>query len=211
MSKPQRAVDAGLALCHDCHHLNRWPAASSNRDHCHCHFCGGRLHLRQPDSLAYCWALVLTSLVLLIPANTLPIMTVNYLGRGEPDTIASGVMHLAQSGMLGIALLVFVASIAVPVLKLAGMIFLLLRVQRHTRLSPDQCTRLYRFIELIGRWSMLDLFMISILVTLVDLGAVASINAGPGATAFAAVVVLTMLAATHFDTRLIWDLEQDND
>lgn len=201
---PRRAADQGLALCHDCHHLSRMPAGAQAA---RCHFCGAPLHYRQPDALVRCWALIITSCILLIPANTLPVMTVTYMGRGAPDTIMSGVTHLLQSGLYGIALLVFVASVLVPGLKLAGMVFLLLRVQRHRQLSAAQCTRLYRFIELIGRWSMLDLFMISILVTLVDLGQIASISAGSGATAFAAVVVLTMLAATGFDTRLIWDLE----
>ena len=143
----------------------------------------------------------------MIPANFFPIMTVVYLGRGEPDTIMSGVIHLAQAGMYPIAILVFVASIAVPLIKLLGLVLLLLAVQRNWKLSARQCTLMYRIIEFIGRWSMLDLFMISVLVTLVDLGAIATITAGPGASAFATVVVLTIFAALSFDPRLIWDRE----
>jgi paraquat-inducible protein A len=144
---------------------------------------------------------------MMVPANIYPIMTVVYLGRGEPDTIMSGVIHLAQAGMYPIAILVFVASIAVPLMKLLGIMVLLLAVQRHWQLSARQCALMYRIIEFIGRWSMLDLFMISILVTLVDLGSIATITAGPGASAFATVVVLTIFAALSFDPRLIWDRE----
>lgn len=147
----------------------------------------------------------------MFPANLYPVMTVIYMGDGAPDTIISGVVKLTQEGMIPIAILVFVASILVPMLKLLGLMFLLLMVQRRWQLNKRQCTVLYRVIEVIGAWSMLDLFMISILVTLVDLGAVATIEAGAGATAFATVVVLTMLAAMSFDPRLIWDLQEDND
>ena len=147
----------------------------------------------------------------MLPANLYPVMTVIYFGEGEPDTILSGVVRLVQNGMIPIAILVFVASIVVPMLKLLGLMLLLLTVQRRWQLNKRQCTTLYRVIEVIGAWSMLDLFMISILVTLVDLGAVATISAGTGATAFATVVVLTMLAAMSFDPRLIWDLQEHHD
>ncbi|OMH32669.1 paraquat-inducible protein A [Motiliproteus sp. MSK22-1] len=200
------AINAGLALCHCCHKLQRLVKASPGERAC-CIRCGSGLHARLPNSIMLTWGYTLAGFIMMIPANFYPIMTVVYLGRGEPDTIMSGVMHLAQAGMYPIAILVFVASIAVPLIKLLGLTLLLLAVQRHWKLSARQCTLMYRIIEFIGRWSMLDLFMISVLVTLVDLGSIATITAGPGASAFATVVVLTILAALSFDPRLIWDRE----
>ncbi|RLT97002.1 paraquat-inducible protein A [Ketobacter sp.] len=196
----------GLVLCTDCHLLVRAPRAHQGA----CPRCGGALHARIPNSVSRTWALVVAAWVLLVPANLYPIMTVIYFGEGEPDTIISGVIKLAEEGMLPIAIVVFVASIAVPVLKLLGIMLLLFTVHFKWALSKTECTVLYRIIEVVGAWSMLDLFMISILVTLVDLGTVAQITAGPGATAFATVVVITMFAAMSFDPRLIWDLQEDS-
>ncbi len=203
----ETAKSQGLVLCLDCHLAVRQVAAGPGQAQ-YCPRCGSRLHSRRPDSIVRTWALLITAWICVIPANLYPVMTVIYLGDGEPDTILSGVVHLAQEGMVPIAILVFVASILVPLLKLLGLMFLLLMVQRRWQLNKRQCTVLYRIIEVIGAWSMLDLFMISILVTLVDMGAVATVEAGAGATAFATVVVLTMLAAMSFDPRLIWDLQE---
>lgn len=195
-----RALDAGLIICGECHRLHRRSAA-----HLHCQRCGARLHARRPHSIARTWALLLAAAILYIPANLLPIMSVNFLGNGAPTTIMGGVIELIHAGMLPIASVVFIASILVPSFKLCGLVLLLYSVQRHQRLSPRQRILMYRFIEWIGRWSMLDIFVIAILVALVRFGNLASIEAGPGAAAFALVVVLTMLAATSFDPRLIWD------
>ncbi|WP_444928741.1 paraquat-inducible protein A [Microbulbifer sp. SSSA002] len=151
------------------------------------------------------WALTITGALLLLPANILPVMTVVYLGAGDPSTIISGVMQLYDSGMWGIALIVFIASIAVPVMKLLGLVLLLIQIQWRAAFDPIQAMKIYRVVSGIGRWSLLDLFMISILVSLVDMGFVAQVSAGAGATAFASVVVVTMLAARTFDPRLIWD------
>lgn len=207
MSSIESAKSLGLVLCNDCHLVVRQAPLQQHKAQ-FCPRCGSRLHARRPNSIVRTWALVITAWICVFPANLYPVMTVIYLGDGEPDTILSGVVHLAQEGMLPIAILVFVASILVPMLKLLGLMFLLLMVQRGWKLNKRQCTVLYRIIEVIGAWSMLDLFMISILVTLVDLGAVATIEAGTGATAFATVVVLTMFAAMSFDPRLIWDLQE---
>nr|WP_183461179.1 paraquat-inducible protein A [Microbulbifer rhizosphaerae] len=172
---------------------------------CRCPRCGARVHTRQVGSLTLTWAFVITGAFLLVPANILPVMTVIYLGAGEPSTIVSGVMQLYDTGLWGIALIVFVASIAVPVMKLVGLVLLLVQIQFRLPLIPLQAMQLYRVVSAIGRWSLLDLFMISILVALVDMGAIAEVAAGPGSTAFATVVVVTMLAARFFDPRLIWD------
>jgi paraquat-inducible protein A len=135
-------------------------------------------------------------------------MTVTQLGRGEPHTILGGIIALIDSDMLPIALLVLIASILVPLLKLLGITLLLLCVHYRWQVNASLWTRIYRIIAFVGRWSMLDIFMISILVGLVDLGGVAQVISGPAATAFAAVVVLTMLAAKFFDPRLLWDYQR---
>ena len=204
------AKSMGLVQCGDCHLVVKLPPHQQSGQ-CICPRCGSALHARLRDSIVRTWAFVITAWIFLVPANLYPVMTVIYFGEGEPDTILSGVIHLAQAGMIPIAILVFVASVVVPVLKLVGIMILLGTVQLGWKLNLRQCTVLYRVIEVIGAWSMLDLFMISILVTLVDLGAVATITAGAGATAFATVVVLTMFAAISFDPRLLWDLQQDGE
>ena len=197
-----RAIDAGILICCECHELNRQEPDTSVQT---CTRCGAIVHARRPNSLARTWALLITAAILYIPANLLPIMTVSTLGQGSPDTIMSGVITLMKHGMLPIAAVVFIASILVPTFKLVGIALLLYSVQRHQPLSARQRILMYRFIEFIGRWSMLDIFVIAILVAMVSFGNLASIEGGVGAMAFAAVVVLTMLAALAFDPRLIWD------
>lgn len=199
---PMRALDAGILVCGECHQLNRQGEGGSPQ---HCSRCGSRLHPRRPDSIVRTWALLVTATILYIPANVLPIMTVNYLGKGSPSTILGGVLDLMQAGMVPVALVVFVASILVPTFKLIGLSMLLYSIQRHQRLSARQRIVMYRFIEWIGRWSMLDIFVIAILVAVVSFGNLANVSANAGAAAFASVVVITMIAAVTFDPRLIWD------
>ena len=197
-----RAIDAGLSLCLDCHQVMR---SAPKGARLHCQRCGAQVWVRRPHSLARSWALWFTALILYIPANLLPIMTVSSLGHGQPDTILSGVVTLVQLGMWPIALVVFVASIIVPSVKLLGIAMLLVSVQRQWDTSSHSRLSMYRFIEWIGRWSMLDIFVIALLVALVNLGHLATIEAGPGAVAFSGVVILTMFAALAFDPRLIGD------
>lgn len=140
-----------------------------------------------------------------IPANILPMMTVRSIGGGEPNTILSGVMELIAAKMWPIALVVFVASVLVPVLKLLILAYLLVSVQRGSHYRRRDRARLYRLTEAVGRWSMVDIYVVAILVALVKLGNIADIEAGPAGIPFAAVVILTMLAASSFDPRLIWD------
>jgi paraquat-inducible protein A len=194
-----------LVGCHACDQVSRVPASGHGA---RCPRCAAALHRRKPDSLARTWALVIAACILYVPANLLPVMTVTSFGQGEPDTILSGVKLLIQAGMWPVAILVFVASITVPVIKIIAMLFLLISVQRRSHWRPRDRTVLYRVVETVGRWSMVDVFMISILVALVNLGAIASIVPGPGATAFASVVILTMIAALTFDPRLIWDAQE---
>lgn len=196
-----RAIDAGIVVCGECHQINRREENGETR----CSRCGAVVHERRPNSIIRTWALLITAAILYIPANLLPIMTVNFLGNGMPATIMEGVVELINADMVPIAAVVFVASILVPTFKLVGIALLLYSVQRRQPLSALQRNVMYRFIEWIGRWSMLDIFVIAILVTLVNFGNLASIEANLGAAAFASVVVLTMLAAVTFDPRLIWD------
>lgn len=197
------ARNSGLVVCRTCHWLH-----DADNEKRHCQRCGDRLSSRQKNTLSRTWALCIASFIFLVLANIYPIMTINYLGDTSKDTILSGIISLVELGMIPIALIVFVASIAVPLLKLTTLVWLLLYVQFSLSMNARQCTRLYRIVEFIGRWSMLDLFVIATLVTLVNLGGIATITGGIGATYFATVVVLTMLAARTFDQRLLWDLEK---
>jgi paraquat-inducible protein A len=203
-----RAIDAGILICAECHELNK---AEPDNDNLTCTRCGAQVHPRRPDSMKRTWALLVTAAILYIPANMLPIMTASSLGQGDPSTIMSGVIQLMQHGMYPIAIVVFVASILVPTFKLIGLGLLLFSVQRRQPLSAQQRIIMYRFIEFIGRWSMLDIFVIAILVAVVNFGRIASVEANLGAVAFASVVILTMLAAITFDPRLIWDNTESDD
>ena len=197
-------VGSVVLACETCGLVSRQRDSNSP----HCPRCGSRLHERKPDSIARTWALVIAAMVLYVPANVYPVLTVIQLGSGAPSTILGGCEELLAAGMLPLAALVFFASILVPVLKLTGLIFLLVTTQFgwHGRLRDR--TVLYRIVRAIGRWSMIDIFMESILVALVQFGSVVTIDPGFGAIAFAAVVIITMFAAETFDPRLMWDTAQ---
>ncbi len=180
-------------------------AALEDGRHLRCPRCTHVLYHRKPESLQRTWALTLAAIVFYVPANVLPIMTVTSLGRSQSDTILSGVVFLLTHGMWPLAAIVFVASVFVPLLKILILVYLLLSVHTRSTWRPRERTRLYRIIETIGRWSMVDVYAVTILVALVRLGNLASIEAEAGAVFFCAVVVITMLAAMSFDSRLIWD------
>lgn len=199
-----RAKDLGLASCHTCGLLQKPPAHGRS----HCPRCGSLVHIRKPGSVRLTWALLLTAMIAYLPANLFPVMTVVSLGRTQSDTIFSGVVYLLTHGDWPLALIVFVASIMVPLLKIVALLYLLLSVQRRTPLRRTPRARLYRLVELVGRWSMVDIFVVALLAALVQAGALATIEPGVGAVAFTTVVVLTMLAALSFDPRLIWDHEE---
>ena len=202
------ARNQGLISCHSCHLLCRRGGPATVMT---CPRCGTRLHGRKPNSIHRTWALVLAAFVFYIPANVLPITTVISFGKGQSDTIMSGVIYFIKTGMWPIALVIFVASVFVPLAKLLILTFLLITVQRKSSWRQKDRTRLYRITEVIGRWSMVDIFVVTILVALVNLGALASIHARPGAIFFCAVVIITMFAAMSFDPRLIWDIEESID
>ena len=202
------AARLGLLVCHACGQLAR---AGHHAHGVVCPRCGASLHWRKPDSVSRTWALLITAVIMYVPANILPMMHTSSLFGSQSDTIMSGVVYFWTSGSWYLALIIFFASIMVPMLKMFALVVLLVSVQMRTRWQPEQRTRLYRLVEFVGRWSMLDVYVVAVIVALVQLKALATIQPGPGAVAFGAVVVLTMFAAMAFDPRLIWDpLEEKN-
>lgn len=198
------AAKASLINCHRCQLLSRYkPPLSIKR--LACPRCGASLHFRKPNSIARTWALVIAAFIFYIPANIFPITVITSLGDVQSDTIISGVIYFIKTGMWPIALIIFTASIFVPVLKLLALSYLLVSIQRKSQWRPNDRTQLYRITEAVGRWSMVDIFVLAILVALAKLGYFATVEAGPAAVFFAAVVVTTMAAAMVFDPRLIWD------
>ena len=207
MRTDDTALARQLLLCHVCGLLTRRPGdgQSHGQGQCHCPRCQAPLHARKPDSLQRTRWLMFAAYVLLLPANLLPIMSTESLGGTQHDTILSGVIYLWQHGAWPLSLIVFIASVAVPVAKLGTLTVLVRAVSAPSRWSPYALTRMYRVIEFVGRWSMLDIFVVTVLAALVRLQVLATIAPGPGAAAFGGVVVLTMLATRAFDPRLIWD------
>jgi paraquat-inducible protein A len=201
------ALGASCASCHACGLLVHLPHVHAHG--ARCARCGAAVHARKPQSLQRTWAYVIAAAICYIPANALYIMTITSLGKPEPSTILSGVIYLLHHGMWPLAAIVFIASVFVPLMKLAILVVLLVSVHQRWSWRPVDRTRMYRLTEAIGRWSMVDIYVVTILVALVKLGNLATIEAGAGAVFFGAVVVLTMLGAESFDPRLIWDTSEE--
>jgi len=197
------ARSRGLLGCECCGLVSEVTAAAP--DSLRCPRCGFALHARKPQSLQRTTAYLSAAVVLYVPANVLPIMSTSsvVLGR-EEHTILGGIIELWHTGSWDLALIVFIASIAVPILKIAALTLLVLTAHRRSRWRQLQRASLYRLIETVGHWSMLDVFVVVLLVGMVHFGAFASIEPAAGLLAFGAVVVLTMLASASFDPRLIW-------
>lgn len=197
-----RAKHAGLIACHCCGLVHSLSMQGSEP---HCSRCRSPLHARRPESITRTFGLLLAAALLYIPANLLPIMHTSSLGRTEDDTILAGIAYFWRSGDWPLAVIVFVASVMVPMLKLGILTLQTVAAYRGSDWQPLERAKLHRMVERIGRWSMLDVFVVSLTVSLVHFGSFAQITAGPGALAFGSVVVLTMLASNQFDPRLIWD------
>ena len=194
----------GLLVCLQCRATVRALQVRYPR----CPRCHAHLYRRKPHSLALTSTLLICAAVLYIPANLLPVMYTQTLLEDERDTIMSGVITLMQSGSWPIAVLVFVASIVVPLLKIIALSVVVFSAWRRSARFRMQRSELFRMVEFIGRWSMLDVYAISLLVALVQIRSLAFVSVGWGALAFASVVVLTQVAARTFDERLLWEAEK---
>lgn len=200
---PPTAQDMGLTGCLHC-------GLVVTQSEGPCPRCHSPLHQRKPDSLSRSWALLLSAAILYIPANMLPIMETGSLFGMQKDTILSGILFFWRSGSQGLAVLIFTVSVLVPLLKMCSLAYLAAGAGRGQSQGAHQRTKLFRIIEAVGRWSMLDVFVVALMVGLVRFQNLAVIEAGPGAALFGAVVVLTMLASHSFDPRLIWDNVKDD-
>ncbi|SFB13985.1 paraquat-inducible protein A [Collimonas sp. OK607] len=196
----QTAAGLGMMSCHHCGTV--WQEV---REHEHCERCSTALHQRKPDSIGRSWAFLIAACIMYIPANLMPVMITKTLLGVQEDTIMSGVIYFWVSGAWELAAIIFIASFLVPLFKLASLILLTWTAQKRSRWRRLERAKLYRLVEIIGRWSMLDVFVVSLLAGLVQIEGFARITAGFGVLAFASVVVLTMLAALSFDPRLSWD------
>ncbi|MEM9255107.1 MAG: paraquat-inducible protein A [Pseudomonadota bacterium] len=196
------AAASNLAACHVCGKLS----PTSLRD---CPRCGSALHLRKIDSIQRTLALLMTACVLYIPANLYPIMYTDQLGKTEASTILGGVVLLINLGSIPVAAVIFVFSVLVPSAKIMALFYLIWTVERHSPLDQRQRSVMYRVTEFIGKWSMIDVFVVAILAALVHLGGLLVIRPGIAALSFAGVVIVTMIAAESFDSRLIWDTNDE--
>ncbi len=196
------AASLGLASCPHC--ATVWRGAQDGEA---CGLCETRLHTRKPDSLNRTWALLIAACLLYIPANLLPIMITKSLFGTQQDTILSGIIYFWVTGAYGLAAIVFVASFLVPLFKLTALTVLLISTQRRSTWRQPERAKLYHIIEVIGRWSMLDVFVVALLAGLVQIQGFAQVTAGVGIAAFGGVVVLTMMASLTFDPKLIWDTD----
>jgi paraquat-inducible protein A len=206
MSPPEGtfAADQGLASCHTCGKVT--PLVEG-----HCTRCGSHLHLRKPHSLARTWAFLAAAIAFYIPAMTLPVMNVSGFGASSAggtnggSTILGGVITFWNMGSYPVAIIIFTASVLIPLLKVVALIWLCLAASGKLTGAPRSLAITYHITELLGRWSMVDVFVVAILACLVRLGAIMTITPGPAALAFAFVVILTMVSAMSFDPRLLWD------
>ncbi|MCG6895174.1 MAG: paraquat-inducible protein A [Desulfobacteraceae bacterium] len=201
---PLTAREAGLVRCHDCGKLVRMgpPGAGAAMI---CPRCHASAHFRKPDSVQRTWALLFASAIFFVPANILPIMEVTFLGNVETSTIMDGIVYFFQHGPWAIGLIIFTASVLVPSFKIIGLAIILLSLHFRWHSWLRHKTVMFRFITFIGRWSMLDIFVIALLCVLMNFASLSSVTPAPAAAYFCAVVVLTMLAAGTLDPRLLWD------
>lgn len=192
------AREAGLVTCVHCARV--WPMGTPE-----CPRCGKKLVSRDEKSLSRVWAWWVAGLICYIPANIFPMLETTYLGHTSGNTIIGGAVVLAQHGAVPVALIILLASVCIPITKFISVAYLALAVQHGWRSDPLKKTQLYEFVEFVGRWSMIDVFVVAVLSGLVQLSTVLAIHPGPAAVNFALAVIFTMFSAEAFDSRLIWD------
>lgn len=207
MSGPPRAGQLGLVACHACSLVCEDTLDKTGP--VHCPRCDSPLHRRRPDSIARAWAFLIAGIIFYIPANLLPVMFTGQFGDDQENTVMSGIIEFWKTGSYGIALVIFVASVAVPCTKFLVLGLLLLTTQRHSRWARRERARLYRLVELIGYWSMLDVLVVAVVAALVKFQALSEVEPRIGILYFGAMVIMTMLSAMNFDPRLIWDGDQE--
>ena len=207
-NKSQKIEKAtGVYTCHTCMTVN--PEKNTE-----CSLCGSAKHIKNDSDLQTTWAFLITSVLLYIPANFMPIMSTTFLGEKTASTIMGGIITLWHHGSYPIALIIFIASVFVPAAKIVALTWLCLSVHYKSAKSLKEKTQLYRLTEFIGRWSMVDIFVVAILVALIRLGNLMSIDPGIASLAFAAMVITTMISAMNFDSKLIWkpdDIREKDD
>ncbi|HEY5715940.1 MAG TPA: paraquat-inducible protein A [Psychromonas sp.] len=199
----KKAIEQGLQLCKVCGNYSQYKTNPT-----HCPVCSSAISVRTKNSLQKSWALLITSIIFIFPANLYPITYLLKNNKLYPDTIFSGILSLIDSDMVTIAIIVFIASIVVPISKIVALIFILLAIQFKWRFSEKKQLAIFVVVDWIGKWSILDLFVISIMTAVFDKGHLLSVYPGIAATSFAVVVVATLFAANSFDTRLIWDAKK---
>ena len=200
-----RAVDKGLGCCRVCGQMVAFPPPRAGHVAAYCPRCGSEVFPRKRHSLSSTLALIIASIIFYIPANLLPIMHVKTFAGTESDTIMSGVIYFMETGSYLIGFVIFVASIFVPVVKILILLYLIATVHFGWHKHRHERLKLYHLTELVGRWSMVDVYVVSVMIALVHFGGLSSISAGAGALFFLLVVIVTMIAAMSFDPRLIWD------
>lgn len=203
MTMRPRASAMGMVGCHLCGLVCEKP--HTNPHELGCPRCGAVLHARHPNSLARAWACVLAAVIFYVPANALPVMHANMLGRGSDSTISTGIIEFWKAGSYGIALVIFIASVAVPCAKFLALGFLLITGKRQTHWARRERALLYRLVERVGYWSMLDVLVVAIVAGIVKFKAMADVEPRIGILFFGGVVILTMIAAMQFDPRITWD------
>lgn len=199
------AISQEMVLCHSCHtvsKVNEMKKGYSLR----CPRCRAAIHLRKTNSISRTWAFVVLGFCTFIPSHIFPIMTISQLGTGTyQKTIIGGILRMVEDGFWGLGLILFVASVVVPLLKLVGLTVLLLAIQRKKLKYRFRLTQAYRIIVFIGRWSMVDIFFGAVFVSLLQIGSIVNVQIGFGATAFASMCIITIIAGEFFDPRLLWD------
>lgn len=195
------AMKQGIAGCHTCGLAVRMDRQGETE----CPRCGSEVHYRKHNSVNRAWAFLIAAFVMYFPANTEPMMHTTALGSTEGDTIMSGVLYFLSAGDWYLALVIFAASVMLPLLKIIAIAYLLVSIQRGSAVRCEQKTNLYKLAEILGKWSMLDIFVVALMVALIQLGNLTSIHPGAACVAFAAVVILTMIAEMALDPKLIWD------
>lgn len=204
MNGQTTAKDSGLIGCQRCARV--WPIETQA-----CGRCGAGLKSRANHSMAKVWFWWLLGVIAYVPANIWPMLETRMLFTESDDTIIAGAIKLLQHGSIGVALVILVASVVIPLAKFAAIAYLALSVSQKDRMSAHRRHKIYEVVEFIGRWSMIDVFVVAILSSLVQFTLIATVKPGPAALAFALSVIFTMFSALSFDSRLIWDLDEGSE